>query len=334
MILITGATGILGRVIALELLKKGSKVRATKRKTSKLEEVRDSFRFYTDKPDFYFDQIEWIDTDFEDIDSLTIALKGVEEVYHCAAKVSFQPKDDKELYKTNVEGTKNLLFAIENSSVKKFLFVSSIAVLDGFNDEGMMDENSDFNPKLDHSSYAISKHLSEIEVWRASAEGLNTVIINPGMILGSGNWGNSSGDLFAKSSYPFTYKGGTAFVDVRDVAAIALQLMEKNAFGKRFIVISENSKFSLISDKVRTALGKSKAKALPDYILDILPIFSIFGWIFPILRLLQKTSLDSLKIDSRISNKKIKEYLNYQFITTEESVDFHLKNYLESAHKI
>jgi dihydroflavonol-4-reductase len=328
MILVTGATGILGRVIVLELLKQGKEVRATKRPSSDLKEVRASYRFFTNEPDFYFDKIQWIDVDFEDVDSLQDALIDVEEVYHCAAIVSFNPKDDEAMNKTNVEGTKNLLYAVENSSVKKFLFVSSIAVLDGYNEEGMMDENSDFNPKLDHSGYAISKHLSEMEVWRASAEGLNTIIINPGLILGSGNWGKSSGDFFAKSAYPFTYTGGTAFVDVRDVAAVAIMLMENNAFGERYIVIAENSKFSMVSDKVRTALGKKPAKAVSEHILNILPVLSIFGFIFPVLRILRKTSLDALKLDSRISNKKISDFLSYQFISTSDSVDFHLKNYL------
>lgn len=120
----------------------------------------------------------------------------MEEVYHCAAKVSFHPKDEKEMYHTNVKGTENLLYACDSSGVEKFLHVSSIAVLDTFNEKGELDETSDFNPKEEHSAYAISKHLSEMEVWRASAEGLNTIIINPGMIVGSGNWGNSSGDIF------------------------------------------------------------------------------------------------------------------------------------------
>ena len=135
--------------------------------------------------------------DFEDLDSLREALIDIDQVYHCAAIVSFNPQDDKAMNKTNVDGTRNLLYAVENSTVEKFLFVSSIAVLDGYNEQGMMDENSDFNPKLNHSGYAISKHLSEMEVWRASAEGLNTVIINPGLIIGSGNWKKSSGDLIS-----------------------------------------------------------------------------------------------------------------------------------------
>lgn len=329
MILVTGATGILGRVIALELVKKGHAVRATKRPTSHLDEVRASFRFYTDEPDFYFDQIKWVDTDFESIKSLEHALEGINEVYHCAAKVSFSPKDDKELFKTNVEGTTNLLYAINPALVKKFLFVSSIAVLDGYNEEGMMDENSDFNSKLTHSGYAISKHMSEMEVWRASAEGLNTIIINPGLIIGSGNWGSSSGDLMAKSGLSVTFPGGTAYVDVRDVARIAIDLMSKNAFGERFILVSENYKYQLISDIVRQAEGKPKAKVISPVLLDLAPVVgTLLGWLIPDLDMLTKSNVEAVRSDSRISNKKITNYLGYHFIPVAESVAFHLKNYL------
>ncbi len=196
MVFVTGATGILGRIIVLELLKRGKSVRASRRTGSNLNEVKHSYSFYTDHPEDFFNKIEWVNVDFDDLDSLKDALKGVDEVYHCAAKVSFHPKDEKEMYHTNIKGTENLLYACEGSDVKKFLHVSSVAVLDNFNEKGELDEESDFNPKLEHSAYAISKHLSEMEAWRASAEGLNVVIINPGMIVGSGNWTQSSGELF------------------------------------------------------------------------------------------------------------------------------------------
>lgn len=329
MILITGATGILGRVIALELLKKGKKVLATKRPSSNLEDVRQSYRFYTDQPDFYFNQIEWIDIDFDDIDSLEKALSDVDEVYHCAAKVSFSPAAEKELYRNNAEATAKLLYAIDPQKIKKFLFVSSIAVLDGFNDAGEMDENSDFNEKLDHSNYAISKYISEMEVWRASAEGLNTIIINPGLIIGSGNWKSSSGKLFKEMSNGFTFPGSTAYVDVRDVAAIAVELMERSKFGERFIITSESIKYKAIADKVRMAIGKKPASLIPNSLLDILPYFSaVFGWFIPILKLGNRTNVETIKSDSKITSKKIREELDYSFIPVTESVDFHLKNYL------
>ncbi|WP_313270178.1 NAD-dependent epimerase/dehydratase family protein [Epilithonimonas vandammei] len=329
MVLVTGATGILGRVIVLELLKQGKEVRATKRPSSNLKEVRASYRFYTDQPDFYFDKIQWMDVDFEDLDSLREALIDIDQVYHCAAIVSFNPQDDKAMNKTNVDGTRNLLYAVENSTVEKFLFVSSIAVLDGYNEQGMMDENSDFNPKLNHSGYAISKHLSEMEVWRASAEGLNTVIINPGLIIGSGNWKKSSGDLISKSSHSYTFPGGTAYVDVRDVARIAIELMARNTFGERFIISSENYKYQKISDQVRQAEGLRRARIIAPFFLDLAPIIgTLLGWLVPGLKLLNRSNVEAVKSDSRISNKKITDVLGYHFIPVAESIDFHLKNYL------
>jgi nucleoside-diphosphate-sugar epimerase len=332
MILVTGATGILGRVIVLELLKRGKSVRATKRKTSNLEEVKESFRFYTENPTEFFNKIEWVNVNFEDIYSLQKALVGVEQVYHCAAKVSFHPKDEKKMYQTNIEGTKQLLYACENSSVKKFLFVSSIAVLDGLNDNGELDESSDFNPKIDHSSYTISKHFSEMEVWRASAEGLNTIIVNPGLIIGSGNWTESSGTLFTEfEKNDYTFSGGTSYVDVRDVAKISIELMEQNAFGERFILVSESAKYENIGNLIRQKLGKSPLKRLPNAVLKVgFYLNLLFGWLFSPLRMANKVNIKSVTEMSNISNKKIKEKLHYEFISVEESLAFHVENYKNS----
>ena len=329
MILVTGATGILGRVIVLELLKRGKTVRAAKRKSSNLEEVKNSFGFYTENHTEFFNKIEWINVDFEDIYSLQKALVGVEEVYHCAAKVSFHPKDKRKMYKTNIEGTKQLLYASENSSVKKFLFVSSIAVLDGFNENGELDESSDFNPKVDHSSYAISKHFSEMEVWRASAEGLNVAIVNPGLIIGSGNWNESSGTLFKElGENAYSFSGGTSYVDVRDVAKISVELMENNIFGERFILISENKKYEEIANFIKQKLGKPATKIIPNGLLKVgVFLNTILGWLISPLKMANKVNVQSVTEFNKISNKKIKEKLNYEFISVEESLAFHLGNY-------
>ena len=330
MVFVTGATGILGRVIVLELLKKGKNVRAAKRPTSNLNEVRHSYTFYTENPDDFFNRIEWIDVDFNDMYSLQEALKEVDEVYHCAAKVSFHPHDEKEMYRTNIKGTENLLYACEGSGVKKFLHVSSIAVLDNFNEKGELDEESDFNPKLDHSAYALSKHLSEMEVWRASAEGLNVVIVNPGIIIGSGNWGNSSGDVFPTfEKNSFTFSGGSSYVDVRDVAEISMELMEKNIFGERFIVIAENRKYAELGKQIRSKLNLKEAKILSDFQLNIGVLTNtLFGWFIPALRMATRSNVKSISEMNTVSNEKIKSRLNYQFIPLTESIDFHLNNYI------
>ena len=330
MVFVTGATGILGRMIVLELLKKGEKVRAAKRPGSNLDDVKKSWSHYTENADVFFSKIEWIDIDFNDIYSLQSALESVNEVYHCAAKVSFRPQDEKELYRTNIEGTKQLLYACENSGVQKFLHVSSIAVLDSLNEKGELDEESDFTPKIEHSAYAISKHLSEMEVWRASAEGLNTIIINPGMIIGSGNWGNSSGDIFPTfEKNKYTFSGGANYVDVRDVAEIALELMEKEVFGQRFILISENKRYADIGKQIRSKLNLKELKILPKSILTFGRVANIlFGWLIPALKIVNKTNIESITTFTAISNQKIKREINFQFTTVQESIDFHLNNYI------
>jgi nucleoside-diphosphate-sugar epimerase len=335
MILVTGATGILGRVIVLELLKQGKKVRATKRKSSNINDVKHSFQFYTENPEEFFNKIEWIDVDFDDIDSLKTALINVEEVYHCAAKVSFHPDDRKEMYHSNIVGTRNLLFACENSSVKKFCFVSSVAVLDGTDENGKVTEDSNFNPKLHHSKYAKSKHFSEMEVWRASAEGLKTVIINPGVIIGSGNWQSSSGEIFGTfEKFPYAMSGSSNYVDVRDVANIAIALMERNIFGERFLIISENKKLVEVANLIRQQLGKSQAKVLPKWILNVGYFLNLLlGWLLPPLRLLNRINIQAVTSHHILSNNKIKERLDYQFIPITESIDFHLKNYIKDHQK-
>ena len=335
MILVTGATGILGRVIVLELLKQGKKVRATKRKSSNINDVKHSFQFYTENPEEFFNKIEWIDVDFDDIDSLKTALINVEEVYHCAAKVSFHPDDRKEMYHSNIVGTRNLLFACENSSVKKFCFVSSVAVLDGTDENGKVTEDSNFNPKLHHSKYAKSKHFSEMEVWRASAEGLKTVIINPGVIIGSGNWQSSSGEIFGTfEKFPYAMSGSSNYVDVRDVANIAIALMERNIFGERFLIISENKKLVEVANLIRQKLGKSQAKVLPKWILNVGYVLNLLlGWLITPLRLLNRINIQAVTSHHLLSNNKIKDRLDYQFIPITESIDFHLKNYIKDHQK-
>ena len=335
MVLVTGATGILGRVLVLELLKQGKSVRATKREMSNLQEVKKSWDFYTDQADEYFKKIEWVEVDFEDLDSLRIALEGIEGVYHCSAKVSFYPKDEAEMFKTNIEGTKNLLYIAEEKSVKKFLFVSSIAVFNKINEKGEIDEESDFDGKKQNSAYALSKYLSEMEVWRAYAEGMNTIIINPGVIIGSGNWGKSSGDLFPSfEKSPFSFSGGTAYVDVRDVAKIAVILMEKEKFGERYIIISENKKYKEVADKIRQFLGKNESVILPKFWLNLgYGLNLALGWLFPYLRIISKENIKMLTEFTPISNKKIIKELNFQFISVKDSLDFHLKNYKNTFSK-
>lgn len=331
MVLVTGATGLLGRMVVLELLKRGKTVRATRKSSSDLDEVRSSYRFCEENADELFNQIEWFEVDFKDLGSLKRAVSEIDEVYHCAAVVSFHPRNRKETFETNVEGTKQLLYAVENSPVEKFLFISSIAVLDGENEAGLLDEDSEFNPKIHHSAYAESKHFAEMEVWRASAEGLNTIIVNPGIIIGSGGKSGSAQMFRVLEKLPFAMPGSTGYVDVRDVAKASVDLMENNSFGERFVLMAENKRYYEIAEKVRQVLGKSKPRILPKKLLQAAgAVGSLLGILIPKLRIANSTNIAALTNSAALSNKKIKNTLGYDFINIDESLEYHLQNYLKT----
>ena len=170
-----------------------------------------------------------------------------------------------------------------------------------------------------------------MEVWRASAEGLNVVILNPSVIIGSGNWDSSSGRMFAElSKLPYTTNGTTSYVDVRDVANIAIQLMDKKVFAERFIVNSDNIDNQWVANKVRETVGKAEVKNISKSVLNFGRILNLLlGWLIPSLRMANKANIEALTSESKISNKKIIDQLQYQFIPVEESIDFHLNNYIQ-----
>ena len=329
MVLVTGGTGLLGRVIALELVKRGKKVRACKRSGSDLADVRRSFKYYTSDADFFFDQIEWVDLDFEQHHSLNKALQDITDVYHCAAKISFDPKDRDEVLETGIMCTRNLLRVCLHMPVKKFLFVSSAATL-RIDKNGIESQIKDNNSVKMYSPYVISKYICEKMVWSAYIEGLNAVIINPAMIIGSGNWdkkNNQLSDLFMKERIAFS--GGTSCVDVRDVAKIAVMIMEKNIFGERFCLTSENVSYKELAFQIRDLAGLTKPMVLSKGLLKVMkyfrPVLKIFHHNA---RLLTDENIEFICDYQYHSNKKIKKVLSYNFRPVTESIKFHYGNYI------
>lgn len=333
MVLITGATGLLGRVIALELVKKGQKVRACKRPGSDLADVRESYRYYTEDPELYFDRIEWVDADFNSHGSLCGALEGVKEVYHCAAKISFDPGDREEVLESGILNTRNLLAACRAGRVEKFLYVSTSAVLHANKkDLQAQVENHAANRDI-YPPYVVSKYISEKMVWQAYKEGLNTIIISPGMIIGSGNWEKENSQMLdLLVSGRFTFSGGTSCVDVRDVAAVAVSLMERNMFGQRFSVSSENVLYRDLAARVRKMFGLGKPFVCPAGFLKLLkPARKVLGLVHQHARFLTEENIRFVSARQYLSGRKIRNMLRCSFYPVEESIKFHYGNYLASA---
>ena len=326
MILVTGGTGLVGSHLLYHLIKNGNAVKAIYRRKHKLDSVKKVFSYYSEDFESLFRKIEWIEADITDIPALEIAFKDVTHVYHSAAFVSFEPDKYRLLRKINIEGTANIVNLCISHNIKKLGYVSSIASL-GKNakSETYINENTEWNPEDDNTVYAITKYGAEIEVWRGSQEGLDVVIVNPGVILGPGFWrSGSSGSLFNhiyKGLHYYT-NGITSYIDVCDVSKVLIQLMDSNIKNERFILASENLSFNDFQTRVAKVLNVKPAHKEADKL--ILEIGWRLDWLNHKLRgkrrRLTKQLVQSLHGKRYYENTKIKEALNFEFIPIDDSI--------------
>jgi len=333
MILITGGTGLVGSHFLLEFSRKNKAFKALARKDTSKQKVLNFFKLYEpEQAEELFRRIQWVEGDLLDVPSLDAALDSVSEVYHLAGKVSFDEREAGELYKINVEGTKNMVNLCIDKKIRKFCFISSIATLDPKFDNPKITEEAEWNLKYPHSSYASSKYGAEMEVWRASQEGLKVVIVNPGIILSSGNEGRSSEMLYlwAARNPSFFPSGTTGYVDAWDVAQICIQLMESEIENERFILVSESVSYEKMIQSLRKIFNLKPAYPVSDFWLKKAFFLSR---ILPFLPSFSKAAVRDLTGKSEYSNEKIKKTLNYEFRPIEKSLEFYAKNYLKQKTK-
>ncbi|MCH2044026.1 MAG: NAD-dependent epimerase/dehydratase family protein [Saprospiraceae bacterium] len=321
-VFITGGTGFVGAYLIAYLLEKGYQVRALKRKTSPMGLV-----------ERFGEQVEWVEGSLLDSSFLEKILVDIDHVYHAAAMISFAPDSLDQMLKVNTEGTANIVNAALYVGIEKFLQVSSIAALGHKENRIHMTEKSEWENSKYNTGYAISKFKAECEVWRGIEEGLNAVIINPSMIMGAGYWGVGTNNLLSQIEKERGYypEGKTGFVDVRDVAKIAIALMESDISAERFLISAENWTYKDLFDLVSELLGRKTAtKALPNWLGSFL---SVLDWMRAKLtgkpRALTKEIFRGMQAQRNYSNDKIKDALEVDFIpieqTLRETVPLYLK---------
>ena len=262
MILVTGGTGLVGSHLLVRLVQENEPIKATYRTLESIEKTKKVFSYYTNTTKDLFTNIEWIQADITDVPSMTPAFKDVKKVYHCAAVISFDPADYRTMRKVNIHGTAIIANLAIDAKVEKLCFVSSIATIGDDPKKELANEENDWGGNEKNNGYAITKYGAETEVWRASQEGVDVVIVNPGVILGSGFWTSGSGKMFSEIDKGFSYysEGVTGFVGVKDVVRCMVQLMQSNCKNQRFILVSENKSFKEVLFSIAEALGKKKPK--------------------------------------------------------------------------
>jgi len=324
MILVTGGTGLVGSHLLYQLVKVGNKVRAIHRNTSNLDAVKRVFSYYTKDFENLFSQINWLEADICDTPSLEKAFVDISYVYHCAAIISFDSKDYQKMRKTNIEGTANMVnFSIDNT-IKKFCFVSSIASIEKNTKNKLIDETGDWNTETNNYGYAITKYGAEMEVWRGSQEGLDIVIVNPGVILGSGFWHNGPGELFTRvnKGFKFYSEGVTGFVGVKDVVKAMIKLMKSSIKNERFILVSKNTSFKNIFFQIADNFNKKRPS------IKVTKTLSGIAWRLEWIKskitgkapMITKHSASAALRNYEYSSNKIRKDLGFEFETLEITI--------------
>ncbi|MEM9024397.1 MAG: NAD-dependent epimerase/dehydratase family protein, partial [Bacteroidota bacterium] len=205
---------------------------------------------------------------------------------------------------------------------RKLAHVSSVAAIGRGRDGELLTENTKWEPFS--NNYALSKHYAEREVWRAAEEGLDTVIVNPCLVLGPGAWGKSSTNVFRAvwKGLKFYTEGSGAFVDVRDVSRTTIRLMDSAIVNERFLVVAENLPYRDLFNQLADGLGKPRARVKASRTMLALAwrlerVKSLFGG--NTIGVTRETA-QSAVAKTRYSNQKITETLDYAFRPVDQSI--------------
>ena len=264
-ILITGITGLFGSYLAKEFAALGE-IHGFRRVGSSLKLL--------EKVDF---PIKWHEGDLSDIESLEMAMEGIDLVVHAAGKVSFDSYDEQILHTVNVGGTTNLVNAMLNTGVKKLLHVSSVSAIGRSPELIKLNENFKWVESPLNTDYGISKYLAELEVWRGEQEGLDLIVVNPSILLGKVNDDRSSTDIYhyvleGNSYYP---AGALNYIDVRDASRQVRELVEKGVWGERFILNKECITYKEFFEKMAVAFGKkAPSKSVSPLMINLAVFFN------------------------------------------------------------
>jgi nucleoside-diphosphate-sugar epimerase len=324
MIFVTGGSGFLGSHLLRRLVENGEQVRALKR----------NLQSHTNGTALN-NRVEWVEGDVMNTSSLEKEMSGCEQVYHCAAKISFLPDERDEMMKLNVEGTANVVNTALATGVKKLLHVSSVAAIGRSRGTQLVNEETQWEDGAANSNYAISKFLAEREVWRGVAEGLDAVIVNPSLIIGPGNW-NAGSPAFFKEVWKglrFYTGGATGMVDADDVVTLMIKLMNSDVKNERFIIDAGSASFKDFFFMIADELNKKRPAVKVDkWMTEIFWRMEMIKYrIFGRTPLLTRETARISAGESLFDNSKIKKATAYEFIPVMTTIQKTARKFLEEV---
>jgi dihydroflavonol-4-reductase len=262
---VTGASGLLGGNLALELLRQGHAVRATRRSPASTRHLDGH-------------AIEWVAGDLDDPAALSSAFAGADVVFHCAALVSILPHPTPQLVATNVTGTRHVIDGVRQARVPRLVHCSTVGAVGLSEDGAPCTEEARWNFP-EHGlgdGYVTTKRQAEDVVREATFVGLDAVIVNPTYMLGPYDAKPSSGKMIVgviQRQAPGYTTGRNNFVDVRAVARGMILAWEKGRTGERYIMGGENLGYEQIFNLIAEVAGVAPlTRKIPR------PVATLFGW--------------------------------------------------------
>jgi dihydroflavonol-4-reductase len=307
---VTGANGHVGANLTRSLLDRGFHVRAL---------------IYQGDKSLEGLEIERIRGDLLDPASLSQLCQGVEVVFHLAAKISISGERDL-LYKTNVEGTRNILKAAKGAGVRRLIHFSSIHALDNKPYDRPMDESS---PLVDQSPfwYEMTKSRGQHLVMESTANGLETISFNPTAILGPFDFKPSRMGLVLMKLYnrslPALVPGGYDWVDVRDVVQAVIAAADKGIPGTNYILSGSWLSVDGLAKVVEDVSGRrTRHLVIPTWLAKVgVPFLMFYAAVMKEHPLYTNESLDILQMGNRkISHSKATAELGFQSRPIHETV--------------
>jgi nucleoside-diphosphate-sugar epimerase len=329
MILVTGASGLVGSHILYDLIGKNERIRATYRSEKRKNRVKAVFEYYNTSMNQSHDYslIEWVPADILNLDEMEEAMEGISKVIHCAALVSFHKIDFNRCMTVNRTGTANIVNLCLRLKIEKLCYISSTAAIG--TDADPITESTSWKPGKEVSGYSVSKYSAEKEVFRGIAEGLNASIVNPCLIIGPGHWNRSSLTVLkgASRGMRFYPTGSNAIVDARDVSKIVLKLLYSQESGEKYLLTGHNISFLELLTQVSTACNtRVPSKKLNKGLAKFLTV--IIESMYRVFRKRSPVSIESIYSayhTHKYSNQKVTERFDYQFHTLQDTFDNAIK---------
>jgi dihydroflavonol-4-reductase len=268
-VLVTGGTGFVGSRVVRKLLARGEDVRCLVRKTSVLRNL-DGL------------PVERVTGNLQDAASLRAAVRNCSTVYHVAADYRLWSRDPQELYRSNVDGTRNLLAAAEEAGCGRFVYCSTVGALGIPKDGTPGTEETPVRVEDMVGHYKRSKFLAEQEALQAAARGVPVVIVNPSTPVGPNDIKpTETGRIvtrFLNGRMPAYLDTGLNLVDVDDVAEGHLLAAEKGRIGQKYILGNRNMTLREILESLAelTGIPAPRAKMPYDLVLGIARVNELF----------------------------------------------------------